>query len=332
MNNKGHRELIPRAVANIVLFFNVSSRTGRQIIGYFWPILSNVSIIGLWSAHYLNYHTNVSQQEVRVHVNIGPQLVGWKNQPDQRTLFKAVCFIVSARLVGRGFRFPIESKLQTWNLADHQALPSLVFLPSSICSGSSNVTPASVVLLSTSLSALPPPPPLVSPLPPFTQLMPRYTDMHACTHPLRIPALSPSLAFSPNIKWKNISFIFLISGSLAKAHISSPALDLTSPWTKVLWRLLLMNFIQKELLCICCFISIPVWLFQENEFRSCEFAFMQLCQICFLIHVSVFWSSFIAHLLAACLAFAFWSGWQFFCRAYMQPPNAAVSSALSSAL
>lgn len=139
---------------------------------------------------------------------IGPQCACWKkqkNKPHQRMLFKAVCFIVSARLVGRGFRFPIEAKLQTWNLADHQALPSLVFLPSSICSGSSNVTPASVVLLSTSLSALPPPPPLVSPLPPFTQLMPRYTGMHACTHPLRIPALPPSLAF-PKHKTKNNPF------------------------------------------------------------------------------------------------------------------------------
>ncbi|KAM9776549.1 ephrin type-A receptor 10 isoform 1-T2 [Syngnathus typhle] len=44
---------------------------------------------------------------------------------------------------------------------------------SSVCSSSSNVTPASVVLLSTSFSTLPPPPPLLSPLPPFTQLMPR---------------------------------------------------------------------------------------------------------------------------------------------------------------
>ncbi|XP_033950409.1 ephrin type-A receptor 7-like isoform X2 [Pseudochaenichthys georgianus] len=42
----------------------------------------------------------------------------------------------------------------------------------SVCSSSSNVTPASVVLLSTSFSTLPPPP-LLSPLPPFTQLMPR---------------------------------------------------------------------------------------------------------------------------------------------------------------
>ncbi|XP_055368745.1 ephrin type-A receptor 7 isoform X2 [Betta splendens] len=43
----------------------------------------------------------------------------------------------------------------------------------SVCSSSSNVTPANVVLLSTSFSTLPPPPPLLSPLPPFTQLMPR---------------------------------------------------------------------------------------------------------------------------------------------------------------
>ncbi|XP_030578842.1 ephrin type-A receptor 4a-like [Archocentrus centrarchus] len=50
--------------------------------------------------------------------------------------------------------------------------PPPCFLPSSICSGSSNVTPASVVLLSTSFSTLPPPP-LLSPLPPFTELMPR---------------------------------------------------------------------------------------------------------------------------------------------------------------
>lgn len=123
-------------------------------------------------------------------------------------LFKAVCFVVSAHLVGRGFRFPIDSKLQIWNLADHQALPSLVFLPSSICSGSSNVTPASVVLLSTSLSALPPPPPLVSPLPPFTQLMPRYTGMHACTHPPHIPALPPSLAFPKHRTKKNLFHLF----------------------------------------------------------------------------------------------------------------------------
>lgn len=105
---------------------------------------------------------------------------------------KAVCFIVSLAMASV-FQLTQSSRLEI--LADHQALPSLVFLPSSICSGSSNVTPASVVLLSTSLSTPPPPPPLVSPLPPFTQLMPRYTGMHACTHLLRIPALPPSLAF-----------------------------------------------------------------------------------------------------------------------------------------
>ncbi|KAF0024399.1 hypothetical protein F2P81_023201 [Scophthalmus maximus] len=49
----------------------------------------------------------------------------------------------------------------------------LLIWKSSVCSSSSNVTPASVVLLSTSFSTLPPPPPLLSPLPPFTQLMPR---------------------------------------------------------------------------------------------------------------------------------------------------------------
>ncbi|XP_071771461.1 ephrin type-A receptor 10 isoform X2 [Centroberyx gerrardi] len=49
----------------------------------------------------------------------------------------------------------------------------LLIWRSSFCSSSSNVTPASVVLLSTSFSTLPPPPPLLSPLPPFTQLMPR---------------------------------------------------------------------------------------------------------------------------------------------------------------
>lgn len=65
--------------------------------------------------------------------------------------------------------------------------PLPCFFPSSVCSSSSNVTPASVVLLSTSFSTLPPPPPLLSPLPPFTQLMPRYTGM---------PALPSSLLFS----------------------------------------------------------------------------------------------------------------------------------------
>ncbi|KAM9340525.1 ephrin type-A receptor 10 [Symphorus nematophorus] len=49
----------------------------------------------------------------------------------------------------------------------------LLIWRSSVCSSPSNVTPASVVLLSTSFSTLPPPPPLLSPLPPFTQLMPR---------------------------------------------------------------------------------------------------------------------------------------------------------------
>lgn len=111
---------------------------------------------------------------------------------------KAVCFIVSLAMASI-FQLTQSSRLEI--LADHQVLPSLVFLPSSICSGSSNVTPASVVLLSTSLSTPPPPPPLVSPLPPFTQLMPRYTGMHACTHLLRIPALPPYLAF-PTCKSK----------------------------------------------------------------------------------------------------------------------------------
>lgn len=94
-------------------------------------------------------------------------------------------------------------------------LPSLVFLPSSICSGSSNVTPASVVLLSTSLSTPPPLPPLVSPLPPFTQLMPRYTGMHACTHLLRIPVL-PHLWLFQHIKLKIIVFMFFVLGSFVQ--------------------------------------------------------------------------------------------------------------------
>ncbi|CAL8396629.1 unnamed protein product [Gadus morhua 'NCC'] len=48
----------------------------------------------------------------------------------------------------------------------------LLIWRSCLCSGHSNVTPASVVLLSTSFSTLPPPP-LLSPLLPFTQLTPR---------------------------------------------------------------------------------------------------------------------------------------------------------------
>lgn len=108
--------------------------------------------------------------------------------------------------VASNFQLTQSSRLEI--LADHQALPSLVFLPSSICSGSSNVTPASVVLLSTSMSTPPPPPPLVSPLPPFTQLMPRYTGMHACTHLLRIPALPPSLAFPKHKTKENRLHLF----------------------------------------------------------------------------------------------------------------------------
>jgi len=76
--------------------------------------------------------------------------------------------------------------------------PPPCFLPSSVCSSSSNVTPASVVLLSTSFSTLPPPP-LLSPLPPFTQLMPRYTGMSA---PL------------PDFFYPTLSFIFLQSTTL----------------------------------------------------------------------------------------------------------------------
>lgn len=242
-------------------------------------------------------------------------------------LFKAVCFIVSAHLVGRGFHFPIESKLQTWNLADHQALPSLVFLPSSICSGSSNVTPASVVLLSTSLSALPPPPPLVSPLPPFTQLMPRYTGMHACTHPLHIPALPPSLAF-PKHKTKKISFIFLILGSLAEAHISSPALDLTlkcyegcywwilfkkNYFASVVSFLFMSDFLSKwiQVMEVCLHAALP------NLFPPPCFCFLRL-------------SSFFARLLVACLAFALRPTVRWLA-VLLQPSTAAVSYALSRA-
>lgn len=193
---------------------------------------------------------------------------------------KAVCFIVSLAMASI-FQLTQSSRLEI--LADHQALPSLVFLPSSICSGSSNVTPASVVLLSTSLST--PPPPLVSPLPPFTQLMPRYTGMHACTHLLRIPAL-PHLWLFPHVKLKKIAFIFFILGSFAQVSFHTQSwggkVDLSQ-------TALLMNFIQEELLCICWFIFIHIWHFRENEFRPCKFASMHLCQISFFIHISVVW-------------------------------------------
>lgn len=49
----------------------------------------------------------------------------------------------------------------------------------------------------------------------------------------------------------------------------------------------LMNFIQKELLCICYFIFIHIWHFWENEFRSCKFASLPNL---FLIHVPVVWA------------------------------------------
>lgn len=217
-------------------------------------------------------------------------------------LFKAVCCIVSARLVGRGFRFPIDSKLQTWNLADHQASPPLCFSPAA----SAQAPP--MLLLLVWCYFRPPCPLFLLLLLLFLPYLPSHSwcpGTLACMHALilSVSLHSPHLWLFPNIKQKQISFIYLISGSLAEAHISSPALGLTSAWTKELWRLLLMIFIQKELICICCFISIRVWLFGENEFRKCKLAFMRLffphpC-FCFLRL-----TSFIAHLLVAYLEFA----------------------------
>ena len=222
------------------------------------------------------------------------------------------CLTVFARLVGRGFRFPVDSKLQTWNLADHQALPSLVFLPSSICSGSSNVTPASVVLLSTSLSALPPP--LVSPPPSFTQLMPRYTGMHACTHPLSIPAL-PHLWLFPDIKQQRIFNLFLfrlfgwdpyvISSSGFEIILSKsakiPLYDFCS-LRLTFSRNSNSGHVNLPSCRFATFISSPMFLMSEVKF----FCFRSAC--CLL---GIYFYTYPENVPSPCSK-AFWSGWLFF--------------------